>query len=135
MAAPFLPAALRPPAEERIPSGEEGSNAGRASSPEDLLTVYVAREPLPALAQVGSIGEEVCCLLLLSSFSVFVVAKSSKREELTVHIHSNSLHGLEVNLGGKKMYLVLVFLQKMYHRMRLHSWIAMCLFILTRCST
>lgn len=87
MAATSLPAALRPHAAERTPAGEEGSSAERASSPEDLLTVYAAREPRPALAQVGPIEEETCCLPLLNSFSVSVLVKSSMQEELDVHVH------------------------------------------------
>lgn len=98
MAAPSLPPAPRPPAAERTPAGEEGSSAGRARSPEDLLTVYAAQGPRPILAQVGPIEEEKCYLLLLSSFSVSVLVKSSKQEELVAHIHSKFLHGLEVHL-------------------------------------
>lgn len=68
MAAPSLLGALRLPVPEQTLAGEEGSSAGRASSPEDLLTAYVALKPHPVLAQVGSIVEEMCCLQLLSSF-------------------------------------------------------------------
>lgn len=40
----------------------------------------------------------MCCLLLLSSFLVFVVARSSKLEEPVVHIYLKLLHGLEVHM-------------------------------------
>lgn len=102
MAAPSLPAALHPQTAERTPAGEGGSSAGRASSPEDLLTIYVAPEPHPVLALVVPIEEEVCCLLLLSSSSVFVVGKSRKQEEPVVHIHLRFLHVLVVHLVSKE---------------------------------
>lgn len=102
MAAPSLPAAPCPPAAERTPVGEEGSSAGRASSPEDSVTFYAAQEPRPVPAQVGPIEEEICCLLLLSSFAVSVSVRSSKQEEAVVHIHLKVLHGLEVHLVIKE---------------------------------
>lgn len=102
MAAPSPPVSWRPPVAEETPAGEEGSSAGRASSPEDLLTVYAAQELRPVPAQVGSIVEGMCCLLLLSSFSVLVVLKNRK-QEVVVDIHSKFLHGAEVH---KLLYVI-----------------------------
>lgn len=108
MAAPSRPTVLLPPvAEVQTPAGEGGSSAGRASSPEDLLTVCVAQEPLPILAQAGPIEEETCCLLLLSSSSVSVLVKSSKQEEAAVHICSKVLHGTELHLDIKTRHVTL----------------------------
>lgn len=85
MATLSLPAALRPPVAEWTPAGEGGSSAGRASSPKDLLTVYVARVRPLVLALVGPIGEKICCLQQLSSFVYFVSVMCSKQENLAVH--------------------------------------------------
>lgn len=95
---------------EWTPAAEGGSSVVRASSPGDLLTVYVVREPRPAPAQAGPIAEETCCLPLLSSFSVFDDVKSSKQKQLVVDIYSKFLHGLEVHLviKGKKKSLILM---------------------------
>lgn len=93
-AEPSLPAARRPPAAEPTPAGEEESSAATASSPEDSLTIYVARAPRPAPAQAVPIGGEACCLLPWSSFAAFVVARNNKREEPVAHIHSELLRGL-----------------------------------------
>lgn len=89
---------------EQTPAGEGGSSAGRASSPEDLLTVYVAQGPRPVLVLVGPIAGEMYCLLLLNSFCISVLVKSSRQEELVVHVHSKFPHVLEVHLLilGKK---------------------------------
>jgi len=97
VAAPSLLQALHPPAAGQIPVQEEESSAGRASSPEDLLTACVAQEPPPILAQVEPIAEEMCCLLLWSSFSVSVLVRRSMQEQPAVHIHSKLLHGLQVH--------------------------------------
>lgn len=109
MAAPSHPPALCPPAAEQIPAGEVGSSAGRASSPEDLLTICEAQGPPPIQVQAGPIVEEMCYLLMLSSFSVSGLVKSSKQEELVVDIHSKCLHGLEVYLviyGKNSKYIL-----------------------------
>lgn len=106
MAAPSRPTVLLSPvAEVQTPAGEGESSAGRASSPEGLLTVCAAREPLPILAQAGPIEEETCCLLLLSSSSVSVLVKSSKQEEAAVHIYSKVLRGTELHLNIKTRHV------------------------------
>lgn len=85
MAALSLPASLCPPEAEWTLVGQGGSSAGRASSPTDLLTVYVAQVRPLVLALVGPIGEEMCCLQQLSSLLVSVSVICSKQEDLVFY--------------------------------------------------
>lgn len=103
-----LPAALRPPVAEWTPVEEGGSSAGRASSPKDSLTVYVARVHPLVLALVGPIGEKVCYLQQLRSYVFFVSVICSKQANVVVHSQIHHRFEGHLTIYGKIKYFGLM---------------------------